>query len=165
VLRPGGYMIVSIDTRWQLRQVFDPVFNPVLHWPRQIYRRIRGVQKSASHAVAHVVSRRAFRHALEAEGFDQIGGNAIGFGPFTVLRREMLPSSWSLMLNNFLQRLANNDVPLFRSSGSQHLLLARKRRSERDAAEHAVTENVDDLRLIPLATRGGRNGIRATMPH
>src|SRR5437879_7542644 len=38
VLHPGGHLIATVDTHWQLRQFFDPLRNPLLLGPRTLVR-------------------------------------------------------------------------------------------------------------------------------
>ncbi len=124
VLRPDGYVIVSIDTLWQLRHMFDPILNPLM---RGLRRQVAHRRGRSSRGLSHVISLRAFGRILESAGFDQKAGVALGFGPFTIFKREALPRSFGLRLNDFLQSLACRDVPILRSCGSQHLVLAQKR--------------------------------------
>jgi len=125
VLRPGGHMIVSVDAQWQLRQLFDPFLNPLMRRPRALAARILGRPRGGVRS--HVTTISAFRRALESQGLEQLDGAALGFGPFTIFKREALPSSLGLKLNNWLQSLANKGAPILRSSGSQYLVLAKKR--------------------------------------
>jgi ubiquinone/menaquinone biosynthesis C-methylase UbiE len=125
VLRPGGCMIVTVDTRWQLRQLLDPLASPLTQGPRRLAANMLG---RSSHGIrSHVTSLRAFRRALAAEGLEEATGLALGFGPFTLFKREVLPHSVGLMLHDRLQSMANRGAPIVRSTGSQYLVLAKKR--------------------------------------
>ncbi len=74
-----------------------------------------------------MISLRGIRRALTAEGFVQLRGVALGFGPFTFFDREILPRAAGLKLHRRLQSLANRGAPILRSSGSQYLVLGKKR--------------------------------------
>jgi ubiquinone/menaquinone biosynthesis C-methylase UbiE len=124
VLRPGGHMIVSVDTLWQLRQLADPFLNPLMRTPRRLAGYILG--RFPRGIRSYVTSLRAFRRALDSEGLRELAGVALGFGPFTIFKRELLPSSVGLKLNDRLQSMANRGAPILRSSGSQYLVLAKK---------------------------------------
>jgi hypothetical protein len=50
----------------------------------------------------------------------------LGFGPFSLFRRTVLPESLGIALHHRLQRLAEQNVPLFRSTGAQYLVLSKK---------------------------------------
>jgi len=124
VLRPGGSMIVSVDARWQLRQFLDPFLNPLLRGPRRLAAQVLGRPQRGM--PSYVTSLGAFQRALDFEGLGVLDRVALGFGPFTILRRAILPRSVGLKLNNRLQSMANRGTPILRSSGSQYLFLAKK---------------------------------------
>jgi SAM-dependent methyltransferase len=129
VLRPAGYLIASVDTLWQLRQLPDPILNPVMREPRRLAACI--MRRSPRGVRSYVTSLRAFRRTLASEGYQEMAGLALGFGPFTMFKREVLPSSVGLKLQDWLQSMAKRGVPIIRSSGSQYLVLARKCTAER----------------------------------
>lgn len=124
VLRTGGSMIVSVDALWQLRQFFDPFLNPLLRGPRKWAARVLG--RPQRDPLSYVTSLRTFQRALDVEDLEVLDRVALGFGPFTIRRREILPLSTGLKLNNWLQSMANRGTPILRSSGSQYLFLAKK---------------------------------------
>lgn len=128
VLRPGGCLIVSVDNRWGLRQFLDPLTNPLLRPPRKLIGQVlRAYSQYAPVARSQLTSLRTFRTALAAQGLEELHGVALGFGPFTLFNREILPWSTGMKLHNWLQRLADRGIPILCSSGSQHLVLAKKR--------------------------------------
>jgi hypothetical protein len=51
----------------------------------------------------------------------------LGFGPFSFFGRTLLPDSTGIKLHRWLQALADRRVAGLRSTGSQYLLLAKKR--------------------------------------
>jgi hypothetical protein len=73
-----------------------------------------------------VIALGELRHALAAAGLAEIGGAAIGFGPFTFCGREFLPQTVGLWLEDRLQSLANRGSPILRWCGSQYVVLAKK---------------------------------------
>lgn len=126
VLQPGGYLIASVDTHWQLRQLFDPLTNPLLRKPRRFVGSF--LRKLVPHRdVRPQITRlREFKRELVAQGLELQSGYTVGFGPFTFFNRQILPPSVGLRLNNRLQSMANGGTPGLRSSGSQFLVLAKK---------------------------------------
>jgi ubiquinone/menaquinone biosynthesis C-methylase UbiE len=126
VLRPGGSMIVSVDMKWQLRQFFDPLLNPLLTHPRKLASYILKRRPPSPGIRSYAISLRAFRRTLTAEGFEEQRGVALGFGPITFFRCEMLPRSFGLGLHKRLQAMAIRGTPILRSLGSQYLVLATK---------------------------------------
>jgi ubiquinone/menaquinone biosynthesis C-methylase UbiE len=127
VLRPGGHLIVTVDCLWQLRHVLDPLRTPLVQWAKPWAHQILEACGRAPKVRSHVTSLRTMRQGLAAQGFEERRGLALGFGPFTFLGREILPRSLGLKLEHRLQSLANRSAPLLRSTGSQYLILARKR--------------------------------------
>ena len=139
VVRPGGHLIVSVDAQWQLRHVLDPLRNPLFTLPKRsavnLWRAWRGLPPKVR---SHVISIRGIRRLLAARGFEPMHGAALGFGPFTFFDREILPRVMGLNLHHRLQSLANHGAPVLRSSGSQYLIVARKRAA--DAGECGASQ-------------------------
>ena len=127
VLKPGGHMIVNIDNRWRLNCIVDPflvgrrIFGNVV-------RRLRMARTPAS-ACAHTSSARHFDKLLRAAGLVKLLSFTLGFGPFSLLSREVVPQELGLKIHSKLQRLADDGFPLLRSCGSQYVVLARKEQS------------------------------------
>lgn len=128
VLRPGGHLIVSVDTQWQLRHMLDPLRNPLLsrpkRWAVDVWRAWHGL---APKLRPNVISINGIRRLLSTRGCETLHGIALGFGPFTFFDRQIVPHSWGLQLNRRLQSLASRGAPILRSSGAQYLILAKKR--------------------------------------
>jgi hypothetical protein len=70
--------------------------------------------------------RRFIDEALMGAELVKTRSMTLGFGPFTFLHHRFLPNSLDIALHHRLQHLADRNLPLFRSSGSQYLVLARK---------------------------------------
>lgn len=126
VVRPGGYVIVTADNRARLNAWLDPWLNPLLlpvkqqvkHWLR---RRGRGREIGS-----HWQWRREVDADVARAGLTIVRRQTLGFGPFTLLRRELLPARWGLALNQRLQTLADRRAPILRGTGAQYLVLAQK---------------------------------------
>jgi len=127
VLHPGGYLIATVDTHWQLRQFFDPLKNPLLLGPRSLVGSFLRRRLVSCRGVRPQVTRlREFKRELVAQGLELQSGYTVGFGPFTFFNRQILSPSVGLRLNSRLQSMANAGTPALRSSGSQFLVLAKK---------------------------------------
>jgi len=127
ILRPGGYLIATVDTHWQLRQLFDPLKNPLLLGPQNLVGAFLRSRLAPRRGVRPRVTRlREFKRELAAQGLELQSSYAVGFGPFTFFNRQILPPSVGLRLNKTLQSMANRGMPVLRSSGSQFLVLAKK---------------------------------------
>jgi len=127
VLKPGGHLIASIDNRWRLNYILDPVVGG----RRVLGRVIRQLQmaRTPASAFAHTCSARHFDRLLKTAGLQKLSSFTLGFGPFSLLSREVVPQGLGLKLHSKLQRLADDGFPLLRMCGSQYVVLARKEQS------------------------------------
>jgi ubiquinone/menaquinone biosynthesis C-methylase UbiE len=132
VLRPGGYLIVSADNRWRLNFLLDPRCFPGLASARRqvkdwMYQRV--LRKAHSQQPrARMYSRRQFNSELGAAGLTCLGGETVGFGPFSFLSYRLLSDGLGLKIHNCLQSLADRDVSLLRSTGAQYIVVAQRPR-------------------------------------
>jgi hypothetical protein len=55
-------------------------------------------------------------------GLSKVVRTTIGFGPFTILHRKVVPEAIGIGLHRLLQRLADQGVPGVRSTGRFHLV-------------------------------------------
>jgi ubiquinone/menaquinone biosynthesis C-methylase UbiE len=148
VLKPGGYLIATVDTHWQLRQFFDPLKNPLLLGPRSLVGSFLRRWLVRSRTVRPQVTRlREFKRELVAQRLELQSGYTVGFGPFTFLNRRILPLTVGLRLNNRLQSMANGGTPVLRSSGSQFLVLAKKPSTANSNAHLNFHSSIGDFNL------------------
>lgn len=124
VLAPGGSLVVSADHAWGLHRVLDPLTSPLTAPLRQRLRKI--LRRKASGARAVLSSRREIDSALAAAGLHLASSTTLGFGPFTLLRRSLLPEATGLKIHHRMQRLADRGIPVFRSAGGHYVVSARK---------------------------------------
>jgi hypothetical protein len=80
-------------------------------------------------ASAHACSPRHFDQLLRAAGLAKLQSFTLGFGPFSLLSREVVPEPLGLKLHSKLQSLADSGFPLIRACGTQYIVLARKEQS------------------------------------
>jgi D-aspartate ligase len=131
VLKPGGYLIVNSDNSRRLTYLMDPRRNPWLARARKPARHLLtdlGLARDRDlgpPSVTHLT--REFDRLLDSAGLERVAATTLGFGPFTFWNREVLPSRQAVGVNRLLQRLADRGVSVLRSTGSQYLVLARKR--------------------------------------
>jgi ubiquinone/menaquinone biosynthesis C-methylase UbiE len=126
VLRPGGSVIVSVDHRWGLSRLVDPVTNPVLRPVKVAAKRALG-RPDRPEPRAQLHSTGELDSSLAACGVEKLEGATLGFGPLRLFGWEVLPRPAGLALHRALQGLAEHRVPLLRAAGSQYLVLGRKR--------------------------------------
>ncbi len=124
VLKPGGYMVASIDNRWRLNHILDPLLGA----RRLLGKTLRrlGIARTTSSACAHTCSPRHFDRLLRAAGLAKTQSFTLGFGPFSLLSCEVVPEPLGLKLHSKLQSLADNGFPLIRACGTQYVVLATK---------------------------------------
>jgi ubiquinone/menaquinone biosynthesis C-methylase UbiE len=131
VLAPGGYVIVSTNNRRPLHVLADPVRLPALAPIRDTARQVVGS------LLGHPTARRArptsfatpeqLAPRLPTAGLHEVRSQAFGFGPFTLLGRQILPVRAGVALEERLQRRAERDGRngLDRVA-AQYLVLARR---------------------------------------
>lgn len=125
VLAPGGGLVVSADHAWGLHRVLDPTSSPLTAPLREKLRKL--LRRRAHGARAVVNSRREIDSALAAAGLRPESGATLGFGPFTVMRRRLIPEATGLKVHHRMQALADRGVPVFRSAGAHYVVAARKK--------------------------------------
>ncbi|HEV2140251.1 MAG TPA: class I SAM-dependent methyltransferase [Candidatus Dormibacteraeota bacterium] len=123
VLRPGGYLVANVDNRARLTHLLDPLFNPML----QPLRRAVGKGRRPA-AATTLVWAREFDRQLAAAGLRKEKGLTFGFGPFTFMGRHTVRGRAAVALHTGLQQLADERLPVLRSTGTQYLVVARKGR-------------------------------------
>lgn len=128
VLQPGGYLLASADNRAALTGFVEPVENPVLHPAREMLKKVLEEHGRRQRAAKRnrPVSRRELDRLISSLGLERVRWQTLGFGPFTVFRRRLLPDSVGAPLYDRLQAAADRGATAYKSTGAQHLFLARK---------------------------------------
>lgn len=126
VVRPGGYVIVTADNRARLNAWLDPWLNPLLLPVKQQVKQWLGRRGRVREIGSHWQWRREVDADVARAGLMLVRRQTLGFGPFTLLRRELLPVRWGLAANERLQALADRRAPILRGTGAQYLVLAQK---------------------------------------
>jgi SAM-dependent methyltransferase len=131
VVKPGGYVILTSDNLARLNHLLDPRWNPALGPLRRFLKRTlerAGLRKPRSFVPSRLHSASYVDRIISESGLEKTKALTLGFGPFSFLGRTLLPDSLGIRLNYLLQALADRGVPGICSTGSQHLVLARKRK-------------------------------------
>jgi D-aspartate ligase len=129
VLRPGGHLLLNADNRARLSHLVDPRFNPMLEPARQAVKSgllALGLRRPADRPVATFHRLDEFDRLITVAGLERVAGSTYGFGPFTFLGRELLPPGAGVKLHGWLQKWAERDLPVLRSTGAQCFIIARK---------------------------------------
>lgn len=128
VLKPGGHLIVTADNHWCLSQMLDPLCFPGL-------RRFRWkvAELLEEFKLRSTERPRMYRHSVQdVDGLlaqaclQKVQGKALGFGPFTLFKQNLLPDRIGIRLHQKLQSLADSQFPGIRSAGTEYVVMARK---------------------------------------
>jgi SAM-dependent methyltransferase len=130
VTAPGGYLLLTDGNRLALHLLLDPWKNPALAPLRRCIKgtleRVGILQHSPKPVMAAVRHRRFIDGALANAGLLKTRSTTLGFGPFTLVRRRVLPERLGIALHHRLQRLADRNAPLLRSTGMSYIVLSGK---------------------------------------
>jgi ubiquinone/menaquinone biosynthesis C-methylase UbiE len=106
VVRSGGHVIVTADNRYRLSYWLDPRLHP-LHAPVRpimaaMLRKARLLKEPPKPRV-RMYSVRAFDRHLQSAGLSKKYSKVLGFGPFTLFNKKLLPNSIGVQLHHALQ--------------------------------------------------------------
>jgi ubiquinone/menaquinone biosynthesis C-methylase UbiE len=125
VLRPGGWVVLSADSRYRLVDLLDPWRNPVLApLKHAVKRMVRGSRLPDLRPRADRL--KAVDRMLARAGLHKLDGVTCGFAPLTLFGHRLFPDRRGLELERRLQALADRGFPGLRLSGWHYLVLARK---------------------------------------
>jgi ubiquinone/menaquinone biosynthesis C-methylase UbiE len=125
VVKPGGFVLFNSDNRLRLIYLFDPWFTPVLAPIKRAAKRVAvrlGYAKEGATSYSHFYG--SLVRLLTRVGLTVKRCKTLGFGPFSLFGRRLLPERWAIKVHRRLQDLADRGTPVFRSTGAQHLVLA-----------------------------------------
>ena len=128
VTRPGGHVLITSLNSLDVARLLDPKRTP-LSWPAKRTRRLVASafgrplpdRLRPTRQTAWLVRRR-----LRRSGLIPIRQTVVGFGPFTLLGKPLLSANRSVRVDEALQRRADSDGNVLRSTGRLYLVLARK---------------------------------------
>src|SRR3989442_1213283 len=130
VSKPGGHVLLTADNRSALHLLLDPALNPALTPLRRavkpMFKRIELLHQSQGRTAETLHNCHVIDEALGNAELVKTRDVTLGFGPFTFLHCKFFPKCLGIALQRHLQRLADRNLRLFRSGGSQYLVLARK---------------------------------------
>lgn len=143
---PGSHVILTSDNRARLIYLLDPWKNPALDplrsGVRSALERIGLLREPRARTKDNLYDCRFIDETLTSAELVKTRGMTLGFGPFTFMDRRILSKSLDRALHHRLQHLADRDVPGFRSSGSQYVVLARKLASQPSEQSMSVEQPV-----------------------
>lgn len=127
VVRPGGYVLVTAFNALQLPCLVDPARHPLVRPAARRVRRFleaRGMRQPTASVTYH--SPLAFNRLLAAAGLSRLRQATVGFGPFTMLGKPLLPDPLAIRLHRWLQHAADGGLPIVSATGMFSLVLAQK---------------------------------------
>ena len=156
VTRPGGHVILTTTNRMGLNCLLDPWLNPAL---APLKRRVKhtlewlGLRRRSTDEREVTFNNFHDRHfideALTRVELIKTKGITHGFEFSICYRHKVLPEPLATAVHRRLQRLADRNVPGFRSLGMAYFVLARKALSRSDlqstSAEQAVSDTIKAL--------------------
>jgi ubiquinone/menaquinone biosynthesis C-methylase UbiE len=134
VLEPNGYLIVTWDNRARLNALLDPALTPMLRWPRRLFHSVADPllgRPPRTSVPQRMYSTESIHRVLATQNLRVLRARAVGFGPFTFMRRGVLPSSVGVIVQERLQGLADRGVPPVRATGAYMVVLAQKEPEEK----------------------------------
>ncbi len=130
VLAPGGRLIVSINNRTPLHALADPARLPMLAPLRDGLRRalatVRPISQPPPSRPIGFARPADLARQHDAVGLRMIRSQAFGFGPFTLLGREVLSDRLGVELERRLQRRAERSSAFLDAVAAQYLVLAQR---------------------------------------
>ncbi len=154
VTRPGGHVILTTTNRMGLNCLLDPWLNPAL---APLKRRVKhtlewlGLRRRTLDPPLSMTYHynRFIDEALTRVELIKTKGITHGFEFSICYRHKVLPEPLATAVHRRLQRLADRNVPGFRSLGMAYFVLARKALSRSDlqstSAEQAVSDTIKAL--------------------
>jgi SAM-dependent methyltransferase len=128
VLRPGGHLVLTADNSHALSCWLDPLDNPLLvPLKRALGRVVRRLAPGRQPLRTYARSSGELGVALEAAGMTVRAASTLGFGPFTLFTRPVLPEPLGHALHRRLSRLSQSRSSLLAGAGLVHVVVARRR--------------------------------------
>jgi ubiquinone/menaquinone biosynthesis C-methylase UbiE len=140
ITKPGGYVIVTMDNAWSLARGLDPDWHESARGFLHRFRRLIARHSLEAPPVRRPAAARLsdFEQLLLSSGLYPLQFKGIGFGPFTFLGRNVLPTRIGLQVDRLLQSLADHDAPLLRHRAVFHVALAMKPTDEAAATGYSA---------------------------
>ena len=141
VLQPAGYFLASNDNALRLNHLLDPRLSPLLSRVRWfVGRGLRrtGILGRRASIPGRLGLPRDFRGLLESAALRQVRETTLGFGPLSYWLRPMFSDQDGVRLHRAIQNRADRGMPVLRSLGAHHLILAQRRPIAGSRESHGV---------------------------
>lgn len=130
VLTPGGYVVLSMNNRYGVHVLLDPLSTPAFGMMRKVVKRAlerTGLLNLRNVAHIYTYSIKEFNQHLYEANLTNIKYTNIGFGPFTIFGHNIFCDQLGVKIQQKLQQYADKGYPILRSIGSQYVILGRKK--------------------------------------
>jgi len=135
VVKPDGYVLLSSDNVFRLNHLLDPRYTPVFLPLRQAIKQLLSRTGYRPRGVpSHRLSFWDLRRLMSRAGLSVVKYQTLGFGPFSLLGRRLLPDRVGLKLHRSLQKAADRGASILRATGTQQIVLARRLQEARTQA-------------------------------
>ena len=114
--RPGGYVLVTTDN-----------LKPVRRYVASTLRRAHLLSPEPPRPRIQRHSRRKFDSILSDAGLEKLWSVMVGFGPYTLFGKHLLPDSMGIKVHRLLQAAANRNLPIVSFCGMEYLVMSTKR--------------------------------------
>jgi len=126
VLKPQGYVILSVDTRWFSQIDFPVIARGIINSKLQQLGLL--TQPPNKNAGPILYSTKQFNQYLIKTKLELVKGKTLGFLPFNFFSKQLLSERNSLKISLKLQRYSDAGYPILRSRGAIYLILLKNRK-------------------------------------
>ena len=134
VTAPKGYVVISMDNAYRATILLDlKTFPPLALIHGFLKRKLEraGLLSSwnpwsdAPPYTQHTI--KEFNKSLREVGLSVMKSAGVGFGPFTFFGHHFFSESVGIKIHQKLQEYADNGYPIWRTTGSQYIVLATRK--------------------------------------
>ncbi len=129
VMLPHSHLIISVDNRRRLNHFMDPlqmpVLKPIKRAAKYIIRKSK-LREFPDEPGARMDTIKETKQLLASTGLEIMRKDVFGFGPFTFFKYPLFSKPTGVKLHLKMQGYAERGIPVFRSAGSQIIILARR---------------------------------------
>lgn len=122
VLKPGGYAILSVDTRWGSRLDVAQLLRWVVNGQLRKFGLLSPVTSVS--VGPNFYSAKQFKRYLLKTSLVFVQSRTVGFLPITLFNHPLFSEANAFKIHTKLQKYADFRYPIFRSSGAINLILA-----------------------------------------
>jgi ubiquinone/menaquinone biosynthesis C-methylase UbiE len=131
VMKPAGYVIITVNNLYRLSHLLDPLAFPPFRPLKKVVKGIlvaTGLREKSESAEPHFYPFAKFHSMMVRSGFEPIKEEKFGYGPLTFMNRHFLSDEAGTRLNNRLQRRADAGSLFYKFIAAQCVVVARPTR-------------------------------------